>query len=123
VNDSELREAFHAMADEDARFAPPYSRADVSARRGMVRASRKRALYAAGVCAVAAAAVLAYAFAPRQEMLELDLSGTRLTSATDFLLDTPGSDLLRTVPSIGIVGTAAQPDAVTSRIDTSRRDQ
>ena len=35
----------------------------------------------------------------RQELLELDLSGTRSAATTDFLLNTPGSSLMRTVPA------------------------
>jgi len=124
VNDTDLQKAFRALADQDARATSPFSRARVDAQRPSVRArGRRRVWFTASGFTLAAAAALVFAIIPRHELLELDLSGTRLPATTDFLLNTPGSSLLRTVPAIGITTTSRRPAPSPSRTDTSGREK
>jgi hypothetical protein len=123
VNDNEMQDAFRALAAEDAREASSFSRARVEAQRQSLRARRRRAWFTASGVAVAAAAALIFAVMPKQELLELDLSGTRVASATDFLLNTPGRSLMRTVPAIGVTTISRRPTPSLSRTDTSGSDK
>ena len=124
MNDKELHDAFRALAGQDARAASPFSRAHVDAKRPLVHARRqRRAWYAATGVAVAAAATLVFAVMPQRELLNLDLGGPVWAPSTDFLLNTPGSSLLRSVPSIGVTITSRKPAASRSRGDTSGRDK
>ena len=67
-------------------------------------------------------AVTAFAVWPRQPDLLLDLSGVTWTAPSDFLLDTPGSEYLRRLPTIEIPPVPNVADA-TGGDDTSRRNQ
>ncbi len=120
MNDNDLRDAFRAVAREDAGMASPFSRSVVDARRPFVRAQR-RALYTASGFALAAAATLLFVVMPRQELLDLDLSGPTWAPSTDFLLNTPGSSLMRSIPSIGVMTESRTPETAPSSSDTSGR--
>ena len=98
-DDGTLRELFAQLKEEDrARtpsFRPPAMR-PVPRRRSMVR-----------VALAAASVVVAIVLArpdqtPRIAARQLvDLRASAWRSPTDFLLITPGSELLRSVPSVG----------------------
>lgn len=123
MNHNDLKNAFRALANQDAQLVSPYSRARVESRRPSDGARHRRAWFTASGLTLAAAAAVVFAVMPRQDLLELNLSGTRVTAATDFLLNTPGSSLMRSVPSIGFIATSRRPAGSPSRRDTSRRDQ
>jgi hypothetical protein len=115
--DDDLRARFRALAAEDAAGVPALSRARIDAyRRSLRRRLPRRAWYAAGV---AAAAVVTFVMWPRTASMPFDLSGTSWAAPTDFLLDTPGSVLLRTVPSIDAFVDSTPLTAAPSRGDTS----
>ncbi len=108
MNDDRLRDAFHALRREDATQAPLYSATVQRA----VRARRARpalALPAFGALVATILAVSVFAVHRAEERRRAHaalfaevhtavLSG-RWTSPTDFLLETPGDDLLRSMPS------------------------
>lgn len=50
----------------------------------------------------------------------LDLAATTWVAPTDFLLDTPGRDLLRSLPQIDITAYTSQSNAGRGVVDTSR---
>jgi hypothetical protein len=120
--DDDLRMRFRAIAREDAAAAPDFSRARIDAARPVVRA--RRAWYSAGgFVAVSAAAALLFIVWPKTPPYPIDLSSTDWSGPTDFLLDTPGSAMLRTVPAIGMQTTSETTTAAEDRGDTSGRDQ
>jgi hypothetical protein len=122
MNDNDLKKAFRALAEQDARSASPFSWVRVESLRSALRAGRRRVLFTASGLTFAAATVVMTAVMPRQELLELDLSNTGWVATTVFLLDTPGSSLLRSVPSIGSIPAPGLPDAFPARLDTSPRN-
>jgi hypothetical protein len=101
--DQDLRSRFQAVRREDQQCSPPFAELVVAAdRRG---APRRRRLWAIPVgLATAAGAVfglwlLGERGVPTQAApLAIDLSATRWTAPTDFLLELPGNVLLRTTP-------------------------
>jgi hypothetical protein len=123
MNDHELKKVFRALAEHDSRAASPFLRSRIEAQRPSVRARRRRVWFTASGVTIAAAAALMFAVMPRQELLELDLTGTRLVSTTDFLLNTPGRSFMRTVPALGVTVTSLRPAQSHSRSDTSGRDK
>ncbi len=105
--DRELRELFSRMRDEDGAHLPPFKSATVEP-------ARSRRLIHLAVLGAAAAAVVVATLTlsdyrrgaaererTRTELQRRVFAGTAWTSPTDFLLDTPTSELLRTVPTFG----------------------
>ena len=123
MNDNELREAFRTLADNDARSAPAFSHARIAAMRPAARARRMRRWVTASGVAFAAAAVLMFVVIPRMTMLDLDVPDTRWATSTDFLLKTPGSSLLNTLPAIGVSTTVTRSSSPAPRGDTSGRNK
>jgi hypothetical protein len=93
-NDRRLREAFASLRREEQAHAPPLER--VLAR----RPSSRRVVAAPAYALAAAVAVVAVvaALALRPPRPEPAMSLAEWTEPTAFLLRTPGSDLLTTVP-------------------------
>lgn len=118
--DADIRARFARMAQEDAAAAPALPDFDsLRVRRpARWRAPMRWAAGAAGVSALAAAATLIVLRQPPVPY-PIDLSATAWTAPTDFLLNTPGSALLRHVPSIGVA--TAPPTEPTESTDTSNR--
>jgi hypothetical protein len=117
--DDRLRAQFRALADEEARGAPAFSREPINARRALVRARR---ITASATAVLAVAAVATFIAWPRTPSLSFDLTGVSWSTPTDFLLNTPGSDLLSSMPAIAVVA-YEPPPAATGSGDTSERNQ
>lgn len=93
--DRDLRERFAALRREDGVRLPALR--SILDRRTTRRAGSRLALAAAGAAGVAVAAVLAFqALRPVPQA-----SLAQWTEPTAFLLRTPGSELLSTVPPFG----------------------
>jgi hypothetical protein len=101
-NDRDLRELFAGLRREDQAHAGEISS---FLQRGTPRANRIRgsvwAAVAAGLAVMIAVAVLSMPRPGRRSIGSPEMSITEWKSSTDFLLSTPGLELLRTIPSIG----------------------
>ncbi len=103
-HDSDLRDRFAQLRRDDEAGAPAF-RATLD--RGAARARRRPAGPRPATVALGAAAVLAaialggLLFRPSRAPVELDLAATKWRGPTDFLLQLPGDDALRTVPRLG----------------------
>lgn len=108
LHEPDLRERFARLRAEDSASAPAFSL------KRPARAPRRQvpAWAMATAAAASAVAVLWLTTADGNgngPAAGLDLSTTAWVAPTDFLLETPGRDLLRALPRIGAVGYAAQP--------------
>ncbi len=101
--DRALHELFGALRGEAAAGAPEFHDAltGVARRRERIRRARRRmAGITAAVAATAVALViLAWPITGGKRIALVDLATTRWEAPTDFLLRTPGAELLRTVPT------------------------
>jgi len=109
--DRELRELFARLREEDRARIPSF--------RAPAAREAPRWMWAPRIAAAAAIVlitlVLAWPDRPQSVTLHgVDLGAAAWQSPTDFLLITPGSELLRTVPAVG------SPDDWTA-IDLRRR--
>ena len=99
----EVAEWFHQLRQIEERTAPPFDRVLNAARARVARRQSHRLYYIVG----AAAALFAFLVAPvpwRQGTGVPPVQTTSISqwkSPTDFLIDTPGQKLLKTVPRIG----------------------
>jgi hypothetical protein len=109
-DDRDLRDLFARLRESDRRLAPDCERLLQRARR---QSPPRLALAGAGLAvAVMAAALLVMtrlADKPDGDAVtsSIPTSITYWRAPTDFLLDTPGRDLLRTIPGIGLMSTSA----------------
>jgi hypothetical protein len=112
-DDTDLRERFSDLRQEEGRSLPEFVfPAERSTRR------RPGSAWIA-VPTAAALAVLWFAVQDGSELevpYAIDLSSVAWVAPTDFLLETPGSDLLATVPVIG--ETEPLPDASATEEET-----
>jgi hypothetical protein len=100
-DDHELGERFHALRREVAAAVPPF--------RSMLEAALARphprrfgrAVVATALTLVALVLILTLRGRHRAAV---DLAGVRVHTPTDFLLQLPGADMLRTVPTLTIPG-------------------
>jgi hypothetical protein len=100
-DDQEFRERFASLRREDAKRAPGFERLlQRSPRRS---ASHLGALAAASCLLVAATVVTVLQLSHRSRPAPYDATPSLANwrAPTDFLLDTPGRELLRSVPQIG----------------------
>jgi hypothetical protein len=100
--DEDLRERFAALRREDEALASAF---EIRSRaRGHSRV--KGGLFAAAACLAAAIALVLWlrpVFEPPREVpAEPAVSITQWRVPTEFLLDTPGGELLRSVPAFGV---------------------
>jgi hypothetical protein len=99
-HDRDLREQFAGLRHEDAAQAPSFAGAAFSGTPGRTGRKRKPAWlrYAAAATAVLIVAALVLAkFYPRPHT-QPEISITEWESPTDFLLETPGHEVLEGVP-------------------------
>lgn len=107
-DDRDLRELFARLREEDRARAPSFQTA-VAAHAQRMQVRPRRAVRAMAAAAAVVVITLAYEYrqgAVRRERARAELRHRVITrpgwaTPTDFLLDTPGSPLLRTVPSFG----------------------
>jgi len=111
MNDDGLRALFAAARRRDAARAPGFADTLAVPRRRPSRARVPLALAAAAVAVVVAAVWL---LRPAPEF-PIDLAATRWEAPTDFLLRTPGAELLRSVPDVGSIAD------VTTMMENDRR--
>ncbi len=115
--DADLRRLFQEMRASDAAAAPAFSLAPRPVRRPL----RRRALQLAGAAAVVAAVLLL----ARTETppYPIDTTATRWSAPTDFLLRTPGLEILTNVPPVGQRGasTPATPEDTRDANDSGPR--
>jgi hypothetical protein len=96
--DGDLRELFARLREEEGARAPSFH-VTVAA---LARRRRLRPRWALRVAAAAAAVVvITLAYEHRQAVVRRERARSGWAAPTDFLLDTPGSRLLRTVPTFG----------------------
>ena len=122
--DRELRALFSRMRDEDRVHLPPFESARIAP------PPSRRLLHVAVLGAAAAAIVVAaltvsdyQRSAAERDRTRLEVqrrvfAGTGWTSPTDFLLNTPTSELLRTVPTFG---SASWIESDSTSLDTRHR--
>ena len=114
----ELRDRFDALRREDLELATPFQRLLATARARRAAPSGRRSLGLAAA-AIVLAAVLALLLTRRhRDGVPIDLAAVRWRAPTDFLLQLPGDELLRTVPEFG---TMSWPRAGLTPQDTDRR--
>ena len=100
-DENELREQFAALRREESAGAPEFRRM-LAAARTRPRSGRRDIgfLAAAALVLIALVAILRMGHGHR---MPVDLAGVRVRTPTDFLLQVPGAELLRTVPRLGLM--------------------
>ena len=103
--DPDLREIFAGLRREDERAAPPFQRLwRAAVRRDAMAPVRTRWILAtAGIAGIAAVVLMLSRGTPPVNVPdESTVSLSSWRAPTDFLLQTPGRDLLATVPRLGM---------------------
>jgi hypothetical protein len=109
--DADLRAAFGAVRSEDAAGAPSFEAVLARSQRGTDRQLPWLVPAVTGTVAAAAVAIAVIAAARRPEPhVPTAVSIEKWTAPTDFLLETPGRELLETMPVIGEVPTIGSLD-------------
>jgi hypothetical protein len=125
--DDDLRRRFQALAASDARSTPALSRTMRAARARAARASAaekatRRRWITAGLLGAVATAAAAIIVVKREPPPLIDLSTAHWVAPTDFLLNTPGRSLLRTVPGFSVTPFESSARAASPRRTTPRND-
>jgi len=97
-DDRELRRRFAALRREEVEAAPPFRRVWAAARAG--RRPRPSGRFALAAVALGLLALLWFRPGPAPES-RTSSSVAQWKSPTDFLLATPGREMLSTVPAFG----------------------
>ena len=98
-DDEELRQRFASLRREHHIVAPAFRDTLAAA-----RARPRRAAHRLGFAAAAALLLVALALirtVRHRHRTSVDLASVRVHAPTDFLLQLPGADLLRTMPRLG----------------------
>jgi hypothetical protein len=113
-DEADLRAAFAGMRREDAAGAPAFEAVVTAASRGV--AKRRRPWLVPTLTGTVAAAALAVAVTAVLRRPEPRIPATRTIeewiAPTDFLLETPGRELLETVPEIGALPAIGADEAL-----------
>ena len=96
-DDDDLRQAFAVLRREEAKAAPAFEAVRARARVGIPRVAPLGALLAAATVAAAVFGVVVRRQGPPPPMAAIGA----WVAPTDFLLDTPGREIVQTVPRIG----------------------
>jgi hypothetical protein len=108
--DEDLRARFAALRREEEALAPEFALSLPGAAQRRRRSVGRRIAFAASLVAVMAVVlVLRFAQKVHPERGQAVASLTEWKAPTDFLLETPGRELLRTVPAIGVWHDYTQP--------------
>lgn len=119
MDEEDLGRAFGALRQSTEGAVPPF-RAPAPRRTGRRLAWHERPLAALGLIVLAAAGLMVQRrVAARRALLQPFLTTTQWQSPTDYLLQTPGHELLSAVPSLG--GATADSTVNDSR-DTTIHD-
>lgn len=97
-DDRDLHARFAAQRREDASVVRPFG-AVLARRRAPASLFRRNAMLVAAAASLAAVALGVHFIGRRPRPPLVDLAAVRWVAPTDFLLQLPGSELLRTVPS------------------------
>jgi hypothetical protein len=94
-DDRDLSNRFARLRAEDRSRVPPF--------RVPVAGNASRSRWPIGIAVAAALALIALVLTQRDpgRLVPIDLSVAAWRSPTDFLLITPGGEMLRTVPAVG----------------------
>jgi hypothetical protein len=129
THDVDLKVAFNALGGQLSKSVPPFDQLTSRDALNVARWRRRRRLATMALMAVAVPAFLIYRVsnAPALDydrftaLTGLDLSEVTWEAPSDFLLEFPGRDLLRSVPLVDIQtpviapDTARSPDSNTSK--------
>jgi hypothetical protein len=99
-DEHELRERFAALRREESAGAPEFRRVLAAAHTRPRSGRRDVGFLAAALVLIAFVAILTVRHGHRTPV---DLAGVRVHVPTDFLLQVPGAELLRTVPRLGLM--------------------
>jgi hypothetical protein len=101
-DDHHLKQAFEALRREEVAGTPSFPATIAAARARRTARPRRRAL---GLVAAVLVVVAVVVISTRRERagvgLDIDLATVRWHAPTDFLLNLPGDELLRSVPQLG----------------------
>ena len=100
-DDHHVKQVYEALRREDAAATPPFAATIAAARARRMARPRRRALGLAAVIVVVAVVVVSLRRERDGVRLEIDLATVRWQAPTDFLLNLPGDELLRSVPQLG----------------------
>ncbi len=103
--DDDLRARFAALRREEEALAPEFAFPVAAVPQRRRRSVGKRLAFAASLVTLSVVVVLVLRFASQKAHLGPGRPVASLTAwkaPTDFLLETPGRELLRTVPAIGV---------------------
>ena len=100
-DDHHVEQAFEALRREGAAGTPPFAATIAAARARRTARPRRRALGLAAALVVVAIVFIAIRRERAGVRLEIDLATVRWQAPTDFLLNLPGDELLRSVPQLG----------------------
>lgn len=103
-DETDLRRAFAALRREDAELVPPFEA--VRASSGRRHASSWMVLAVASLGVAVVATLLVWRPTPEPPMVSME----QWTAPTDFLLNTPGWEMLGTVPRMGTRSLPPVPD-------------
>lgn len=98
-DDADLRQAFAALRREEAKAAPTFEAVRAQARGRPRRLAPLGGLLVAASVAAAILGIVVRRPDPPPPMASME----QWIAPTDFLLDTPGREILQTVPQIGRV--------------------
>jgi hypothetical protein len=100
LHDSLMHNRFAILRQEEQQHIPAFA----SLWGGRTRAPRNKALwFVAATCLLIAAAAIFLLHLERPKREEVSMASiTEWQAPTDFLLETPGREMLRTVPEIGV---------------------
>jgi hypothetical protein len=123
-DDRDLYEAFALVRRREEAMAPPFGSRTLSARRAAIPSLRGRLIAATACLAFLLAAVVWLVSGSRARHPHPQQAAASITTwkpATDFLLDTPGRQVLYNVPSIGQwSGAMPQPSSARPRRPRSK---
>jgi hypothetical protein len=103
--EDDVRARFAALRREEEALAPEFALPLPRVAQSRRRSVGKRIALAASLAAVITVVVIVVRFAPQKAHPGAGTPVASLTewkAPTDFLLETPGRELLRTVPAIGV---------------------
>lgn len=98
-DDADLRQAFAVLRREEAKAAPTFEAVRARTRVGPRRFAPLGGLLAAATVAAAILGIVVRRPNPPPPMASME----QWIAPTDFLMDTPGREIVRTVPQIGRV--------------------